>query len=76
MKINISTQECLVCRQQGIVSVDSEEWDYYRSDDKLFIQNALRSNTADEREQILTGTHGPCWDIMCPPEEDDDEDEF
>jgi hypothetical protein len=32
------------------------------------VQVEFPTLTAAEREQLITGTHGACWDAMLPPE--------
>lgn len=55
----VSTPECFVCGKSGQVYVKVSE--YLAWKDGEFIQKAM-SNDANEREQLLTGTHGPCFD--------------
>ncbi len=62
--ITVITKECFMCGNSGNVSVPRSgylAWDQGRG---LFIQDAFPTVSADVREQLLTGTHGPCYDTM------------
>lgn len=57
---------CPICGEAAFVTVDAElaerivEWDLRGR--VMFIQRAFPNLSADDRETILTGTHGACWD--------------
>jgi hypothetical protein len=53
-----------MCGKKGTVVVPEKEWDEYQSPTRPFIQSALVSVDAAGFEQIMTGTHGSCWDKM------------
>jgi hypothetical protein len=36
-----------------------------------YIQDALPGNTPEERELILNQICGPCFDKLCPPDDDE-----
>lgn len=58
----IMTPRCMACGEASIVELtDSEQ---VALDSGALIQNALPHRTADERELLITGTHGECWDKM------------
>lgn len=74
----VPTAKCVHCGEAGSITVDAKGYEEWKAG--AFIQNALPELSADEREQLLTGTHGSCFDIMFPEEEEeygdwDEEDE-
>lgn len=70
--LTIETIRCFVCGKGGIV-YDVPESGYKKWKAGAFIQDALPMLSADLREQLLTGTHGRCFDRFFPPDEDDAE---
>lgn len=72
--IEVATDPCFVCHKAGKVVVDKDGYDRWKAGE--FIQNALPTLSADEREQLMTGTHGPCFDSICPEEDEDDFEEW
>ena len=64
-------RDCPFCGQETRTIVPSQElWDWEHG---AFAQVAFPTLTADEREQVMTGTHGECWDkYMKDPEEEND----
>lgn len=59
----VQTKPCMVCGVVGHVDVPSlealEAWQ-----EGALIQRAMPELSADEREQLMTGTHPECWDRM------------
>lgn len=72
--IEVITKECFICGKASTVVVPLDGWTAYKKG--AFVQDAFPSLTADEREQLLTGVHGPCFDLMFPPDEGDEDPEF
>jgi hypothetical protein len=68
--LDVITGICMVCGHAGIVKGVSESG-YEKWKAGMFIQLALPSLSADEREQLLTGTHPSCWDAMMPDEDEE-----
>jgi transcription elongation factor Elf1 len=66
----VRTQVCIECGQSGEVEIPTEAIDRY----KIWmsgvgnIQKMLPELSDDEREQLMTGTHGSCYDLMAPDE--------
>jgi hypothetical protein len=53
---------CPRCQLEGVLWVPLEG---LRNWDKgMLIQNAMPELTSDEREKLMTGYCGPCWDRM------------
>lgn len=66
-KMTVITKPCIVCGQAGEVEVEITEYDAWVSGQ--FAQHALKSNNANEREQLISGTHPKCWDDIFGKEE-------
>lgn len=62
------------CRNhQGLVPIEADptEWAaFYES--RMFAQDAFPSMSPGDRELLISGTCGPCFEAMFPPEEDDE----
>lgn len=57
---------CEHCGKDYIISFNYDDMmDWWRG--SLPIQDALPYLTAGERELLISGTCGPCFDIMFPP---------
>ena len=65
-KIIVVTR-CPVCTETHELSVDFGEYENYR--DGMLIQKAMPSLSDEEREMLITGTCGRCWDEMFNNEE-------
>lgn len=60
---------CQMCFTRYEFPVDPEGFYRWRNQGE-YIQNALPGNTADERELILNQICGPCFNTVCPPDDD------
>lgn len=60
--------KCMVCNGDSTMTVDRES--YFKWRKGMFIQNAFPNLSADQREQLMTGTHGKCFDNMFADSED------
>lgn len=65
-QITISTPICLVCNKTGELTIEAESFEKWQSG--TFIQDAFPELSADQREMLMTGIHGKCWDQMFPNE--------
>ncbi len=66
-QMNVITH-CPECGKQDSFPVDSDgivRWQHGEH-----IQTALPELTATQREQLITGICGPCWDKLFPDEDD------
>lgn len=52
--------KCQRCKQPQQITVLAVEFEKYRKG--TLIQNALTSNTTDEREMLISGICPKCWD--------------
>lgn len=67
--VNVETPQCVVCGKRGRVVMDRSDYERWRAGELL--QYAARSLSADEREQLLTGTHALCWYSLMRGAEDE-----
>src|SRR6201981_693967 len=71
----VTTRSCMVCQKQGELTVKTAELEAWGDGTGPFIQDAMPSLSAGERELLMTGTHDACWDEMFADEEDEPEDD-
>ena len=67
----ITVVKCWKCESSHELDVPREGWKAWQSGE--LIQDALSELDADDRELLISGTCGKCFDEMFP-EVDDDED--
>lgn len=60
--------QCPRCKNQKMITVDSKGYLAWRKGE--LITRALPELSAEDRERLMTGYDGKCWDAMFPPEED------
>lgn len=65
----IYTGPCVVTEKMVTVEVLAEE--LFALNQGEYIQDALKSNTPDEREFLLTGMSKEGWDLMMKEEEEE-----
>jgi hypothetical protein len=65
----VNTGTCPFCKKPGKLEVPPEVLDRYDGGRGMFIQNAWPEGSADEREQLLSGIHGKCFDDAFPDDE-------
>lgn len=66
----VETRRCTVCGKGGRVRMRKAAYDAWRAGGH--IQTVAPELSADEREQLISGTHGPCWvELMGPDDEED-----
>lgn len=63
-----TTVRCIVCNDTFDIMVNPK--DLSRWAEGELIQDALGYLTADERELLLSGTCGSCWDTLFPDSEE------
>jgi hypothetical protein len=63
------TRKCDLCATDVSMFVQPGDFEKYLAG-YSYIQNLFPYLTADERELLLNGFCGPCFDSFCPPEED------
>lgn len=62
--VKVKTRKCIHCGEDGEVTVPKSEWEKWDLGRGPHIQVAMPRVSADIREQILSGTHGKCWDAL------------
>lgn len=67
--IKINTNLCLHCGKEGFIEMLEDEYNKGLNayNEGAFIQEAFPSLSADQREQIISGTHPECWIEMFSP---------
>lgn len=71
--VTIETPKCWHCGNTGTIELTEAEAVALKV--TRFVQDALPMRTADEREQVMTGTHPACWAEMFPNEDEEDEED-
>ena len=62
MMISYLTKPCIGCHEPSIVELDKDKLKAWEQGDH--VQIVWPEKSADERELLITGTHGTCWDKM------------
>jgi hypothetical protein len=65
----VTSPPCPLCQKTSDFTLDAEKVEQWRAGG--FIQDLFPELTANQREQIISGTHPKCWDILFPDDEDD-----
>lgn len=62
----VATPVCIWCMQDGTIQMTATHFSAgaSRYAHGAHIQDAFPYLSADEREQLLSGTHPSCWDAM------------
>lgn len=61
--VEVPTPRCVHCGKGGTITVPKAELEAFEMLGGP-IQQRLTSLNADQREQIISGTHPACWDAM------------
>ena len=67
--VEVNTRKCILCGKSSKVVMPENAYSAWKSG--YFIQYAWPTGSDDERELLITGTHGECWNRMLPPEEEE-----
>ena len=59
----ITTSTCFVCGKKGEVVVSVDAYNAWTSGDGP-IQQFMPEMPAELREQLISGTHPACWDVV------------
>lgn len=68
--VTVTTPQCFRCGKTGTLEVPQRVLDAWQNGKGDFIQVAWPDGTPDQREQLMTGIHGKCYDEMFPPDEE------
>lgn len=70
------TATCTFCGQPAqVAGLDPAKLELFASGQGPFVQDLFPELSADDRETLISGVHGSCFDAAFPPEDDDDEPE-
>ena len=67
--VQVATKTCPGCGKASTLEVDKAGYKAWQQG--TLIQRALPDLTADQREQLITGYHGKCWDVLFPDEDEE-----
>lgn len=62
---------CWKCKRNFVISCDKSKYNLWKNGE--LIQNALADLSSDQRELLISGTCGECWDILFPLSDDEDD---
>ena len=57
--ITVINCNCKECKKEVVLKVKTEHWNNYQAGE--FIQSSLTELSTDERELLLSGMCGKCW---------------
>lgn len=60
--VGVQTAKCIMCGKTGMVYMPVEAFERWEGGG--LIQEVWPEGTSAEREQLLNGTHGPCFEEM------------
>jgi hypothetical protein len=65
---------CVMCSKPNAVEVLEEEYEVWRRG--AFVQEAFPNTSPADRETLISGTHGKCWDEAFGEEDDEESSDF
>lgn len=66
----VQTPTCRLCNKTGTVKIPADG--FFKWNFGMLIQDALPDLDKSLREQMMTGTHPSCWELMMHDEEDNE----
>jgi hypothetical protein len=71
--VKVKTKPCIHCGQPGLIEMTglTYSWGVSRLNQGAYIQEAFPSLSAEEREQIISGTHPACWNAIFGKEDEE-----
>lgn len=57
--IEVVTPVCAFCGKPGKVTMPKAAWEAFNNG--AFVQRAWPEGSAEDREMLINGTHGPCF---------------
>lgn len=67
--------QCRMCRKTHSLMVGIEDYFMFDMPNRPYIQDIFPYLTPAERELLISGICGECWEKLFPPEPEDDFDE-
>lgn len=66
--VEVKTKMCFHCKKVGFIIMDQQDWINGIKDYQIgaFVQDAFPKLNDGQREQIISGTHPECWEILFP----------
>jgi hypothetical protein len=68
-EVTIDTGPCPFCKKPGTVVMPKAAWLAWDDGRGPFIQRVWPQGSAGDREQLINGVHGACFDKVFPEEE-------
>ena len=68
-EVTTLTETCRKCGGIEVITVETQDLHDWKAG--KYIQEALSYLTADQRELLISGVCGPCFDAMFPDEDDE-----
>lgn len=65
--MKVKTKKCPGCGEEGELEVSESGYIAWKGG--MLIQRAMPELTVDQREQLITGYHGECWEKLFSDEE-------
>ena len=65
--VEYQTKRCIHCGKSSVVEIDAGDLARWRNGEH--VQSVWPTWTPEQRELLITGTHGKCWDEMFAEEE-------
>jgi hypothetical protein len=63
---------CAICKKPSLVmNCKKESVEAWSLGTGAYVQDAFSDKDADDRETIMSGTHGGCFDVIFPDEDED-----
>lgn len=62
MLVTVTTRPCMMCGETSEMVLDLDKVNRWQRGE--FVQNVFPELSAAERELLISGTHGHCWDAM------------
>ena len=71
--VEVDTGICVHCGKGGTVLMPKSVWTAWDNGNGPFIQRLWPAGSAGDREQLISGTHDACFNVLFPEDEDDQE---
>jgi hypothetical protein len=69
--VEVMTPVCRICGKWDFVAVRAGDLERYRANPSMLIQEAFPEMPIERREQLISGTHPACWDVMFSDDAED-----
>lgn len=62
--IQYRTKKCSWCGEDSVIEIPKDGFNAWKEGKGLHVQDAFPNLSRDVREQLITGIHPVCWDLM------------